>query len=94
VAYEARRRDEHPEIYRAAGRALVHQVNEIVSEGVGDGSFAAGPTIERARLELRLLFGQVLPALAHVELASAATYTQTTAVGGAKTVPIRYTFDY
>lgn len=46
-----------------------------------------------ARLELRSMFGRVLPALARVELAGDPAYTQTTAVGGAKTVPIRYTLN-
>jgi len=44
-----------------------------------------------ARLELRSLFGHLLPALAQVELAGTPTYTQTTAVGGVKFLPIRYT---
>ena len=46
-----------------------------------------------ARLELRSLFGHLLPELQHVELAGTPKYTQTTAVGGAKTVPIRYTLN-
>ncbi len=46
-----------------------------------------------ARLELRSLFGHVVPALRHVELAAQPAYTQTTAVGGAKFVPIRYSLE-
>ncbi|MFM2070768.1 MAG: hypothetical protein RLZZ623_1031 [Actinomycetota bacterium] len=43
-----------------------------------------------ARLELRSLFSHLLPRLEHMELAGDPAYTQTTAVGGIKRLPIRY----
>jgi cytochrome P450 len=46
-----------------------------------------------ARLELRSLFGRLVPAIQHIELAGAAATTQTTAVGGVKRLPVRYRLD-
>jgi len=43
-----------------------------------------------ARLELRSLFGRLVPEIEHIELAGAAATTQTTAVGGVKRLPVRY----
>jgi cytochrome P450 len=43
-----------------------------------------------ARLELRSLFGHLVPRLEHLELAGEPTTARTTFVGGHKTVPIRY----
>jgi len=44
-----------------------------------------------ARMELRSLFGQLVPRLASLELAGEPRSAKTTFVGGHKTVPIRYT---
>lgn len=44
-----------------------------------------------ARMELRSLFSRVVPLIESVELAGAPTTSQTTFVGGHKTLPIRYT---
>jgi len=44
-----------------------------------------------ARLELRSLFGRLVPRLASLELAGEPQTAKTTFVGGHKTVPIRYT---
>lgn len=46
-----------------------------------------------ARLELRSLFGHLLPRLEHVELAGDPTTMKTTFVGGHKTLPIRYSLN-
>jgi cytochrome P450 len=43
-----------------------------------------------ARMELRSLLGRLVPALASVEIAGEVAYTQTTAVGGVKRLPIAY----
>jgi len=55
AAYEARLRDEHPEVYRASGRALVAQVRSILAAGAAHGVFAADPTSARAKLVVRLV---------------------------------------
>jgi cytochrome P450 len=44
-----------------------------------------------ARMELRSLFGHLLPRLESLELAGTPTTAKTTFVGGHKTVPVRYT---
>jgi cytochrome P450 len=43
-----------------------------------------------ARMELRSLFGQLVPRLVSIEVDGEAAYTQTTAVGGVKRLPIIY----
>ena len=55
VAYEARLRDEHPEIYRSTGSSLVQQVSAIIREGSRSGVFAAGAPTRRARIVVRLV---------------------------------------
>jgi cytochrome P450 len=44
-----------------------------------------------ARMELRSLFSRIVPMIESVELAGTPTTSQTTFVGGHKTLPIRYT---
>lgn len=44
-----------------------------------------------ARLELRSLFGHLIPRLESIEIDGAATHSKTTFVGGNKTLPIKYT---
>jgi len=44
-----------------------------------------------ARLELRSLFGHLVPRLESIEIDGVATHSKTTFVGGNKTLPIRYT---
>lgn len=55
VAYEARLRDEHPEVYRRAGRALLHQVSAIIRDGVEEGAFSTRSPEEHARIVVRLV---------------------------------------
>jgi AcrR family transcriptional regulator len=55
VAYEARLRDEHPEVYRRAGRALVQQVSAIIRDGVEEGVFTTRSPEEHARIVVRLV---------------------------------------
>lgn len=45
-----------------------------------------------AKLELRVLFEELLPRLDNVELAGEMTFTKAVFVGGPKTLPIRYAF--
>ena len=44
-----------------------------------------------ARLELRSLFGHLIPRLESIEIDGSPTHSKTTFVGGNKTLPIRYT---
>ena len=46
-----------------------------------------------ARMEMSILFKELLPRLEHVELAGKPKYTQATFVGGLKSLPIRYKLD-
>lgn len=57
VAYEARLRAEHPELYRHAGRRLASQVSAIIDQGRDEGRFTAPAT--RAALVVRLVVATI-----------------------------------
>jgi cytochrome P450 len=64
-----------------------HNANQHIAFGYGI-HFCLGAQL--ARVELRSLFGQLVPRLASLELAGEPQTAKTTFVGGHKTVPIRY----
>jgi cytochrome P450 len=68
----------------------IHRSNADRHVAFGHGvHFCLGAQL--ARMELRSLFAQLVARIEHIELAGPPAYTQTTAVGGLKRLPIRYT---
>jgi AcrR family transcriptional regulator len=59
VAYEARLREEYPDLYRSVGRALTAQTAAIIAEGVAAGRFRPEAGIEQARLAVRLVIASL-----------------------------------
>ena len=84
--YPSANRDEEafgdPDVFR-----VDRAPNPHVSFGIGE-HFCLGTPL--ARLELRILFGQLLERLEHAELAGAPERLRASLVGGLKHLPLRY----
>ncbi len=61
--------------------------NDHLSFGKGGPHFCLGAAL--ARLELRILFGELLPRLAGIELAGEVTRMRSNFVNGIKTFPVK-----
>jgi cytochrome P450 len=87
LSYLAANRD--PRVFENPHQFDVGRANADRHVAFGFGAhFCLGAQL--ARMELRTLFRDLLPRLAHVELAGQPTSMKTTFVGGTKSLPIRY----
>jgi cytochrome P450 len=90
LSYFAANRD--PRVFEDPHRFDVSRSNAEKHLAFGFGAhFCLGAQL--ARMELRTVFRELIPRLAHVELAGLPKSMKTTFVGGPKSLPIRYTLN-